>query len=260
MCEVLSHLDFQALKDQEPKWFMGYSDNTNLSFTLATLADTASIIAPCAPTFGMEPWHQALHDAFRLLTEGQPGAQITGGNYESFELESLKDEEHPLVPYNDIEPSSRELLGTGAHKDFCQVSGRALGGTLDCLLTLCGTRFDQVKAFNKRYEQDGVIWFLEACELNPMDVSRGLWQLKEAGWLDSARALVFGRPYLYDAEACGLDQRQAVIHSVNELGLDLPVVWGADFGHLPPQMPVVQGALTQLTYDHDVLKLVQQLV
>ena len=48
MCEVLSHMDFEALKAAKPKWYMGFSDNTNMTFLLATLCDTASIYGPCA--------------------------------------------------------------------------------------------------------------------------------------------------------------------------------------------------------------------
>ena len=35
--------DFEKIRQEEPKWFMGYSDNTNLLFLLATLCDTAGI-------------------------------------------------------------------------------------------------------------------------------------------------------------------------------------------------------------------------
>lgn len=60
MCEILPYLDFETLKKAAPKWYLGYSDNTNFTFLLTTLCDTASIYGPCAPTFGMEPWAQSL--------------------------------------------------------------------------------------------------------------------------------------------------------------------------------------------------------
>ena len=43
MCEILPYVDFEKIRQEEPKWFMGYSDNTNLLFLLATLCDTAGI-------------------------------------------------------------------------------------------------------------------------------------------------------------------------------------------------------------------------
>ena len=61
MCEILEYIDFRQLKRLPPKWFMGYSDNTNLIFLLATLTDTAAIYGPNAGAFGMEPWHCLLY-------------------------------------------------------------------------------------------------------------------------------------------------------------------------------------------------------
>ncbi len=78
MCEILPFVDFEKLAEAEPKWFMGYSDNTNLTYLLATLADTASVYGPCAAAFGMEPWHASLEDALGILTAGeQPEGMLT---------------------------------------------------------------------------------------------------------------------------------------------------------------------------------------
>ena len=37
MCEVLDYIDFKRIAALPPKWYMGYSDNTNLTFLLPTL-------------------------------------------------------------------------------------------------------------------------------------------------------------------------------------------------------------------------------
>ena len=42
MMEILPYLDFEKLSNSKPKWFQGYSDNTNLTLTLNTLCDVAS--------------------------------------------------------------------------------------------------------------------------------------------------------------------------------------------------------------------------
>ena len=42
MCEILRYVDFERIAQAKPKWFMGYSDNTNLTFLLTTLCDTAT--------------------------------------------------------------------------------------------------------------------------------------------------------------------------------------------------------------------------
>ena len=67
MCEDLDFVYFGKISSAKPKWFMGYSDNTNLTFTLPTLCDTAAVYGPNASSFGMIPQHPYLTDAFDLL-------------------------------------------------------------------------------------------------------------------------------------------------------------------------------------------------
>ena len=81
MCEILPHVDFEKIRKGEPKWFMGYSDNTNLTFLLVTLCDTAAIYGPCAAAFGMNPWHESLKDAMGILK----GSNQSVHNYEKWE-------------------------------------------------------------------------------------------------------------------------------------------------------------------------------
>ena len=85
MCEILPYMDFDRLAKADPKWYMGYSDNTNMTYLLATLADTASIYGPCAGAFGMELWHPAISDAFHLLT----GRAQTVSGYPLWEKEEI---------------------------------------------------------------------------------------------------------------------------------------------------------------------------
>ena len=67
MCEVVPYIDFAKIKAAKPKWYMGFSDNTNFTFLSAILCDTAAIYGPCVSAFGMEPWHPSVKDAFDLL-------------------------------------------------------------------------------------------------------------------------------------------------------------------------------------------------
>ena len=138
MCEILNYVDFDRLRAADPKWFMGYSDNTNLTFLLTTLCDTASIYGPCAATFGQEPWHRSVADAMAVLQ----GQKLSFAGYDGWEKESLRDEEHPFLPYNITEP--RVIKG---YPEKFQVSGRMIGGCMDCLVNLIGTKFDHVGEF-----------------------------------------------------------------------------------------------------------------
>lgn len=248
MCEILPYVDFEKLAGMEPKWFMGYSDNTNLTYLLATLADTVSVYGPCAGTFGMEPWHESLEDAFQVLT----GERKTVHGYELWEQESLKDEEHPLVPYNVTEPVRlRSFVGMQevsftepGMQETLHFSGRLLGGCLDCLANLSGTRFDRTGEFVERYREDGIVWFLEACDLNVFSTRRALWQLEETGWFRHVKGFLIGRPR-NGGEMMGLDAYQAVLEVAGRKGV--PVVMDVDLGHMPPMMPLIVGSFSEVT-------------
>ena len=248
MCEILKYVDFPAIAKVEPKWFMGYSDNTNLTFLLTTLCDTAAVYGPCAPAFGMQPWHEAIEDAYRLLR----GEKLENRGYSRYETESRKDEEHPLEPYACTEP--REIVtcvpeggvlpkGRGEPVSF---SGRLIGGCLDILVTLCGTRYDRVAAFTEKYRDDGFVWFLEACDLSPFAIRRAVWQLKNAGWFRNVKGFLIGRPWAGQQDAMGLDHIRAATDVLEEL--QVPILLDVDIGHLPPMIPLISGSLADVSY------------
>lgn len=235
MCEILEYTDFDKIRAAEPKWYMGYSDNTNMTFLLTTLCDTASIYGPCAGAFGMEPWHESIWDAYELLR----GKKDTMRGYKLWEKESLKSEEQPLAPYHVTEERKLRIFQAG---DSAQVrlDGRLIGGCMDCLVNLLGTKYDKVAEFAEQYKEDGLIWFLESCDLNVMAIRRAVWQMKNAGWFSYAKGFLIGRPAVYGQELMGLDQYHAVCDLLEEL--HVPIVMDVDIGHLAPMMPLVCGS------------------
>lgn len=249
MCEILDYVDFDGIKNSKPIWYLGYSDNTNLTFLLPTLCDTAAIYSPCAPAYGMEPWHPALKDTFELLT----GKTNIAHGYEKWEKESLKNEENPLEPYNVTEETIIKKFGVGKDDESVKVSGRLIGGCLDCLSNLVGTKFDKVSEFCEKYKDDGIIWFMESCDLNPMSIRRAIWQLDHAGWFKYVRGFLIGRPYCYGEEMMGVDQYNAVYPLLEKY--NVPVFMDLDIGHIAPMMPMVSGAKATVSVENEKVKI-----
>lgn len=249
MCEILDFVDFEKIKKAEPKWFMGYSDNTNMIFLLTTLCDTAAIYGPCAPAFGMKPWHLAIQDAYELLC----GKKLTMTGYDKWEKEALKDKEHPLEPYNVTQPRRiYSLTGGKIHME-----GRLIGGCMDCLVNLLGTCYDGVAAFQERYREEGFIWFLESCDLNVFSIRRAIWQMQHAGWFAHVKGFLIGRPYCHGEELFGLDQYQAVTDLLGQY--QVPVLMDLDIGHLPPMMPLICGSYARVDYEEQKLQIEMEL-
>ena len=242
MCEILDYVNFDAIMEAKPKWFMGYSDNTNLTFLLNTLCDTAAIYGPCAATFGMKPQHRSIKDAFRLLH----GKKLKSEGYDKYEIEPLKDEEHPLRPYNCTEERKIVFFNPDGSQDQpFQFSGRLTGGCLDILANLCGTKYDHAASFADRYREDGIIWFLEACDLNVFSIRRAIWELQHAGWFEHVKGFLIGRPWAGMEDLMGLDHIRAVTDLLSPL--QVPILLDVDIGHLPPMMPLISGSLATVS-------------
>ncbi|SEQ73892.1 Muramoyltetrapeptide carboxypeptidase LdcA (peptidoglycan recycling) [Lachnospiraceae bacterium NE2001] len=247
MCEVVPYIDFDLIAKSEPKWYMGYSDNTNFTFLSAVLADTATIYGPCAPAFGRVPWHKSNEDAMKLLS-GEI-SEVSG--YELWEMEGYTPEVDEYTPEDEI-PEVDPLLSYNATEKVVyryylpddsvskvNMSGRLIGGCVDILIVQLGTRFDKVAEFLERYKEDGFIWFLECCDLDPLSIRRAFYQMREAGWFKYVKGFMIGRPLHFGEEALGVDQYNAVTDIIGELGV--PIVMDMDIGHKPPMMPIICG-------------------
>ena len=246
MCEILDDVDWDAVRAAKPKWYMGYSDNTNFTFLLNTLCDVAAIYGPCVGSFGMTVWHESIQDAWDLLK----GKKLTMTGYDRYETEGFRSEEDPLAGYNLTHDRKITIFipdGNGGLKEAgdteVSFSGRLVGGCLDCLDNLIGTKFDRVSDFNARYESDGIIWFLEACDLNVFSIRRAIWQMIHAGWFEHVKGFLIGRP-MNGEEMINLDHFHAVTDLLAQF--EVPVMMDLDIGHVPPRMPLISGAMADV--------------
>ena len=255
MNETTACLDFEKLGAAEPKWYLGYSDNTNFLFPMATLFDVPGIYGPCATGFGKE-WEQTEQDTFSVL-EGRAACFEGCRMYERPDDETRT--ENPLAPYHLTEtarpiafmPGSRGMERAEGEK--VRLKGRLLGGCLDVLENLSGTRFDGTKGFAERHREEGIIWMLEACDLSPMSIRRTIWHLKMQGWFEHAAGFLIGRPLAaLGVDMMGVDQYNAVTDILAEL--KVPVIMDAPFGHVAPMTPLVIGSEIQAELEDSVLK------
>lgn len=250
MCEDLPYVDFEGIKKAGPKWFIGYSDNTNLTFLLPTLCDTAAVYGPCVSDFGMDPWHPSIGDAFSVLT----GSRLSFSNYDGWEAGWPDRDTNPCAPYNITEPYNQIIVAPESEgenvtpnelseKEVC-FEGRLIGGCLDVIVGLVGTKYDRVKEFCEKYKEDGIIWFLESCDLNAMSIRRALWSLNEAGWFKYLKGFVIGRPLQYRDNFDGFTPYEANVDYLKQFSV--PIVYGMDLGHLSPMIPFVSGAYARI--------------
>jgi len=237
MCEILPFIDFEKIQNSDPKYFMGYSDNTCLTFLLTTICDIATIYGYNIVGFGMKNWDVSILESYEIIT----GQRLSQKSYPKYQIIDKSFEDGNILgPFNKTELVDYQTLD---NKDV-NVTGRLIGGCLDILILFCGTKFDHVDKFIKKYQNDGIIWYLEACDMNPLMLTRALWQLNQAGWFNGCKAIIFGRP-MHDKEVLFDVTFTEAIQST--LGyLDIPIVMGMDFGHLPPSFTIINGSIATI--------------
>jgi len=239
LVEMLPFIDFDTIKGN-PKWIQGYSDTTGITFTMTTNLDIATLYANNFGSFGMEYWHNSLVNNIRIL-EGQDISQDSFEKYQDGFVEKITGMEGFTL---EQEVCWKNLLPVNwNNSDEIVMKGRALGGCLDVLLNLVGTRFDKTKEFILKYKQDGILWFLESFDLSAEALTRGLWQLKEAGWFSDASGFIFGRPAMFESDS-DTSYEEAVQSVLGEL--NLPIILEADIGHKPPQFTMINGAIATI--------------
>lgn len=239
LLEMLPYVDYMAIKNS-PKWIQGFSDTTGLSFTITTNLDIATIYSYNFSSFGMKNWHHSLSDNL-LILEGNDIVQSSYDMYQDGYYKRVTGLEE-FVPEKEVE--WRNLPPKGFEGiDEIYIHGRILGGCLDILKSLVGTRFDKTVEFAERYYEDGILWFFESYNLNSEGMMHALWQLREAGWFKNAKGFIFGRPAMYES-LYEISYEEIVCSVLGELGL--PIILDADIGHKPPQFSIINGAIAKV--------------
>lgn len=230
LLEILSEVDFDVIKNN-PKWLQGYSDPTGLLYTITTNLDIATIYANNVKAFGMEKWHKSLEDNIKIL-EGNIIKQESFEKYESSRVEKLIGNEG----YN----LEAEVKWENLNNEEINVTGRIIGGCLDILSEIFGTRFDKTKDFIEKYKEDGILWYLENCEMTSESVIRTLWKFKDNGWFKYTKGIIFGRSAI-ERSYYDISFKEAVTRVLGEL--NIPILFGADIGHVSPRMTIINGAI-----------------
>lgn len=239
--DLLPLLDFDVIAAAEPTWFVGYSDISTLLTPLTMLTGIATLHSPnlMDTPLRVPDGHRHWLD-FATSAAGVVLVQ-TGV--------SAHAERWPDIA-GDPEVREFELTGSRSWKvlgDRASVgaSGRLIGGCLETMSMLTGTAFGDVPAFASRYADEGTIVYLEAAEVSAVVAARMLHNLRLAGWFDNANAVLLGRT---NSPA---DASFSFVDAVwDALGLlSIPVLYDVDFGHVPPQLVLVNGALAEVSFD-----------
>jgi len=245
--DLVDLLDWSALADAEPTWLVGYSDLSTLLVPITTRLGWATVHGdnladtPYTPPDGLLRW---------LDVVAGPGPHVQRDSGLVASWWGLEED-----------PSATRWRTTGAGRwslhgaDSLHVTGRLIGGCIETLANLAGTPYGDVAAYGRSHAADGLIVYLEAAEDGALEICRNLHGMRLAGWFEHARAIVVGRTSAPDHPQ--LTQHDAVLDALGRL--DVPLVLDVEIGHVPPHLPLVNGALATLVVDGDRREISQTL-
>ena len=234
LVEILPYIDFEIIRSN-PKWLQGFSDITGISYVITTTLDIATVYGNNFTTYSMKEWHKSIEDNFKILT----GNIIKQESYELYENERKE----KFIGNEGFNLDSKVKWINLNGEDKIELKGRIIGGCLDLLSTIAGTKYDSTLKFIEKYKNDGVIWYFDNCELSCEDVIRTMWKFKEMGWFEYAKGIVFGRTMI-ERSCTGITFHEAVRTSFKDI--NIPIIIDADIGHKRPQKTIINGAIATI--------------
>ena len=247
LMEMLPFIDKSEIRKSIPKWVQGFSDSSLLLFYLTTNFNIATIHANNFSAYGMRILDKSLLKSLEFVKN--PATRLIQENFEKYESYSINREEgKELDPFNLTEDVIYKNLYENTKEEF---EGRLIGGCIDVLKVIIGTEFDNTKNFCNQFNE-GMIWYLENCEMSVADLYRSLWQMKNAGWFENAKAFLIGRTRA--SNPIGNFSYEDVLHSVFD-DMNVKVIYDVDFGHVQPQWTMINGSYAKFGYNNGKGKL-----
>lgn len=229
LLDMRPFVDWDALR-RRPLWVQGYSDPTGLLYPITTKLDIATLYGPNAGGFDMTALHPALQNSLSIL-EGRIPVQHSFDKWETLEDRNTAD------GYTLTQPVQWRTL----NGNVC-VSGRLIGGCMECLSELMGTPYDGTRDFLSRYGSEGILWYFDIFALRAEQVYNTLRHMEQAGWFAQAAGFVFGR-VMFPGSLMDMTYEAAFRKALG----DQPVVFDADIGHVHPTFTLINGSYATLT-------------
>lgn len=229
--DMLPYLDYERIR-AHPKWIQGYSDPTGILFGVTTKLDIATIYGGNAGAFGMTELHPSLKENLKLW-KGELAEQKSYDKCEA-ERNETADGYHLTAEVEWKMPNGP-----------VNVSGRLIGGCMDCLRDLIGTPYEDAVGFAKRYAKDGLIWYFDVFSMPAEAVYLTLLHMRYAGWFEGMKGVIFGR-VVFPSTYADMTYEEAAMKA---LGGEIPLIMEADVGHVAPRMTFVNGCMAHVEAD-----------
>ena len=238
LVEILPYVDFSLIKNN-PKFVAGFSDPTGLLYPITSKYDIATIYGQNFGFLGTKDIYKYQEDFLNVIK----GDQKEETSYELYEEEPFE-----KVTGLEGENLTEKVYWKTLDEKQASFKGRIIGGCLDLILELAGTKYDGIDSFNEKYKEDGIIWYFDNCELSMEEVIRSLWKLNELGYFKYTKGIIFGR-FGVNSSCVGYDVKSCLEDSV--IGnLNIPIVYDADISHKAPCLTIINGSIATINVEN----------
>lgn len=218
--QILEHIDYEIIK-QNPKILCGYSDITALLNAVYAKTGLITYHGAHFSTFGFEIEPEYTRNSFFGCVMNQDNLLIT--------------------------PSKAAKEYTVIQQGACE--GTIIGGNLCTLNLLQGTQFMP--------QADDIVLFLEDDNIMGdyfvYEFDRNFQSLLQAYGTERIKGVVFGR----FADSCNMNANTIRKIIADKIPSDIPVVFGADFGHVFPMITFPIGGRARIeAYSNPLIEIV----
>ena len=242
LLEMIPYIDSKIILNHSPKWLFGYSDSSLLNFYITTNYNIATINSSNILHFSMDNIHKSLYSIIDCISKDK----IIQNSFKYYEKKKKHCNNYnldSLVKYKSLY-KEKEII----------IKGRIIGGCLEAISEIVGTKYDNVRNFCSSFKE-GMIWYLDIFDSNPLDLYRKLWQLKEAGWFLNINGILIGRTRSKKriGDFTYLDSFHKIFDDMN-----IPVIYDVDIGHVMPQFAIINGSFATFTYKNGKGNIIQE--
>lgn len=224
-------------KNNVVKYLQGYSDISLINYYLTTNYNIATLHAENISDFSMKKYHESLLNTIKLLKGDFVNDEFIQDSFDKYQKEELEDS----LEYNLTEKVKYKSI---YEDNECTFSGRIIGGCIDVITQLIGTKYDNTVNFCKQFDE-GVIWYIDNFGLDSLELYRRLLQMKNAGFFFNANGFLFGRT-INDISNPDFTYEYALKKALGDLNVN--IIYDVDIGHVPPQFTIVNGSYAKFEY------------
>ena len=235
------------------KYVQGFSDISLLNFYLTTNYYISTINANNIGDFSASVLDKSNVVTLEFLS-GKYGNNFTQKSYEMYQNSYT---ENKIEGYKFDAKVYYKLLNEERYKSKnIRLSGRIIGGCIDVLTQLVGTKYDNTINFCDSFDEN-FIWYFDNAELSSMELYRRLYSLREIGWFKNASGFLFGRR-VKDEIYKDFTYEVAMEKVLGDMSI--PIIYDVDISHVPPQFTIINGSYATFEFKDNKGILTQELI